>query len=66
MLTVFTKPVRSFSSLALGQSNDPQSPHYSDQARLMSERRLKPTYFNKEDLMKHVVSKKILKVRISQ
>ncbi len=35
---------------------------YSDQARLASERRLKPTYFNREDLMKHIESKQVLSV----
>jgi len=39
------------------------NPHsYSDQARLASERRLKPTYFNREDLMKHIESKQVLSV----
>jgi hypothetical protein len=32
------------------------------QARPASERRLKPTYFNREDLMKHVASKLVLSV----
>jgi acyl-homoserine lactone acylase PvdQ len=61
-LTIFTDPIRSFSALPLGQSGDPRSPYYSNQAQLISERRLKPTYFYKEDLLKHVVSEITLQV----
>jgi hypothetical protein len=61
-LTIFSNPVRSFTSAPYGQSDHAQSPHYSDQARLASERRLKPTYFNREDLMKHIESKQVLSV----
>jgi len=63
MVTFFTRPVRSFSALPFGQSEDPASSHYSDQAQLTSERRFKPTYFDEADLMKHVASKRILEVR---
>jgi acyl-homoserine lactone acylase PvdQ len=61
-LTIFSNPVRSFTSAPYGQSDHAESSHYSDQARLASERRLKPTYFNREDLMKHVESKQVLSV----
>jgi acyl-homoserine-lactone acylase len=61
-LTIFSNPIRSFTSAPWGQSDHAKSPHYSDQARLASERRLKPTYFNREDLMKHVASKQVLSV----
>jgi acyl-homoserine-lactone acylase len=61
-LTIFSNPIQSFTSAPFGQSDHPQSPHYSDQARLLSERRLKPTYFNQRELMKHVESKIILRV----
>ena len=36
-LTIFSNPIRSFASAPFGQSDPPQSPHYSDQARLASE-----------------------------
>ncbi|MEE8551351.1 MAG: penicillin acylase family protein, partial [Gemmatimonadota bacterium] len=62
-LTIFTDPIQSFTLAAFGQSDHPDSPHYSDQARLVSESRFKPTYFYKEDLLKHVVSTKTLDVR---
>ena len=45
-----------------GQSENPDSPYYVDQARLTSERRLKPTYFDTAELMNHVVSTKVLDV----
>ncbi len=63
-LTIFTDPIQSFTAAGFGQSDHPDSPHYSDQARLISERRFKPTYFYKEDLLKHVTSTKTLDVRI--
>ena len=49
-LTIFTDPIKSFSLSPLGQSSDSTSPHYSDLAQLLSERRLKPTLFNREEI----------------
>ena len=63
-LTIYTRPIQSFTAMHLGQSSHTDSPHYSDQAKLLSERKLKPTYFNKEELLKHVVSMKVLDVYI--
>ncbi len=51
-LTVFTDPIKSFSLSPLGQSADSSSPHYSDLARLLSERRLKPTLFPKDQILR--------------
>ncbi|HEX9138238.1 MAG TPA: penicillin acylase family protein [Steroidobacteraceae bacterium] len=62
-LTVFSNPIQSFTSAPYGQSDHPESPHYSDQSRLLSERRLKSTYFNREELLKHVESRKTLQIR---
>lgn len=62
LVTVFTDPIRSFDVLPLGQSARPGSPHYSDQARLISERRLRPTYFYREDLEGHIASEVTLDV----
>ncbi len=55
-IVVLSNPPKSYSLLPLGQSDDPTSPHYCDQAeRIMQPRRLKPTYFlNKRELMKNV------------
>ncbi len=57
-----TKPPRSWTLLPLGESDHPESKHWDDQAeQLFSPGKLKPTYFlNKEELLKHVESKKVL------
>jgi acyl-homoserine-lactone acylase len=56
-------PVRSYSVVPYGQSEFPDSPHYSDQAeKLFSKRLLRPTWYQKEELMEHVESKKTLSV----
>jgi acyl-homoserine-lactone acylase len=57
-----TKPPRSWTLLPLGESDHPESKHWDDQAeKLFSPGKLKPTYFlNKEELLKHVESKKVL------
>jgi acyl-homoserine lactone acylase PvdQ len=53
--------VTSYSATPYGQSNDPSSAHYADQAeRLFSAGRLKPTWFRKADLLKHVEAKTTL------
>jgi acyl-homoserine lactone acylase PvdQ len=62
-LTVFTDPIRSYSLAPLGQSSDPASPHYSDLARLLSERRLKPTLFNRDELLASRPRTTVLEVR---
>lgn len=56
-------PVVSFTALNFGESNDPPSPHYSDQARLMSEKRLKPTYFEPSTLRGHITQRRTLVTR---
>jgi acyl-homoserine lactone acylase PvdQ len=57
-----TQPPESFSLLPLGESDDPESPHFDDQAaRLLQNRALKPTYFlRKEELLQHVTSTMVL------
>jgi acyl-homoserine-lactone acylase len=62
VLSILTNPIQSFTSAPYGQSDHPESSHYSDQARLVSERRLKPTYFSKVDLMNHISSRITLEV----
>jgi acyl-homoserine lactone acylase PvdQ len=63
-LVVFTKPLQSFTLHIYGQSERPDSPHYADQTRLFSERRLKPTYFERAELMKHLESSRRLDVAV--
>ena len=61
-LVQFTDPIRSYTLHNYGQSENPDSPHYVDQAQLTSERRLKPTYFDVAELMNHVVSTEVIEV----
>jgi acyl-homoserine lactone acylase PvdQ len=60
LVTILSRPVRSFSGVPFGVSGRPNSPHFSDQARLASERRLKPTYFNRSELEGHIISRRNL------
>jgi hypothetical protein len=39
------------SYLHYGQSHDPSSPHYFDQAKLLSERRFKPAWLDWDDVV---------------
>jgi acyl-homoserine-lactone acylase len=54
-----TNPPKSWTVLPLGESDDPKSPHYDDQAeKLFSKSRMKPTYFlDKPELLKHLGGK---------
>lgn len=53
--------IESYSSVPWGVSNQPSSPHHTDQAReIFSKRKMKPTYFYKDDLLKVVSSEKVL------
>jgi len=53
--------IESYSLVAWGQSGDPNSPHYVDQSeKLYSPRKMKPTWFKKEELFKNVESEKTL------
>jgi acyl-homoserine-lactone acylase len=47
--------VRGASLVPFGASGDPLSPHYFDQAKLLSERRMKPEHFTEPDVMRHAV-----------
>ncbi|MEA2765599.1 MAG: acyl-homoserine-lactone acylase [Gemmatimonadaceae bacterium] len=63
LVVIFSDPVQSYSQLNFGESGDASSPHFSDQAQLMSEKRMKSTYFNESDLLKHVESRLDLNTR---
>jgi penicillin amidase len=47
----FGPKVRSASVLNFGQSGEPDSPHFFDQAKLLSERKLKPDLFDWPDVL---------------
>ncbi|MBD3176251.1 MAG: hypothetical protein GF320_13820 [Armatimonadia bacterium] len=48
--------VHSWTATPWGQSDDPQSPHFFDQAALFCEPALKPSWFHRDDLEGHVNS----------
>ena len=47
----FAPRVRSRSILFFGQSGDPESPHYFDQAVPYGLKRFKPAWFHREDVL---------------
>lgn len=51
---------QSFACAGFGQSHDPTSPHHTDQARLFSEARLRPTHFNRATRAAHVRNSRAL------
>jgi acyl-homoserine lactone acylase PvdQ len=56
--------VRSWSATPYGQSDDPASPHYADQAaKLYSPSRLKPTWFQAADLQGNIESTRVLAMK---
>lgn len=56
--------IESYSLVNWGQSGDPHSPHYVDQAeKLFSTRTFKPTWFRKEDLLRNLESEKVLTIQ---
>lgn len=61
-LVAFTEPLQSFTLHNFGQSQRPDSPFRMDQARLSSERRLKPVLFDKADLLRHATSELTLDI----
>jgi acyl-homoserine lactone acylase PvdQ len=61
-LTIFSQPIQSFTLHNFGQTARADSPHRDDQAKLTSERRLKPVLFEQSELMPRVVGKVELEV----
>jgi acyl-homoserine lactone acylase PvdQ len=53
----FSDPVKAKSYLHYGQSGDPDSPHFFDQAKLLSDRKFKDAYFYWDDVEAHTVEK---------
>jgi penicillin amidase len=57
MVVILSDPIQSFSILPWGESDHPDSPHYSDQAEaLFSKSQFKSTYFNKDELLNNLES----------
>ena len=60
-IVVMSKPPKSWLYIPLGQSDRPESPHFSDQAeKAFSPRRLKPSWWLPEDLAGHIESRTVL------
>ncbi len=58
---LYQEGIESYSLVAWGQSGNPSSPHYTDQSeKLYTNRRMKPTWFKKEDLKKNIESAKVI------
>ena len=61
-VVVLTDPVRSWTQPPVGQSDRADSPFFRDQAeRLFSPRKMKPSWFQKSEMLKHVHSRTELK-----
>ncbi len=62
-VVILTKPVQSWTQPPIGQSDHPESPFYRDQAeKLFSKGEMKPTWYQKAEMLKHVYSRTELRV----
>jgi len=60
-IVLLKDPIESYSAVPYGQSEDPGSPHYTDQGeKLFSRGLLKPTWFSEVDLLKNLESSRSL------
>ncbi|MEW6355467.1 MAG: penicillin acylase family protein [Planctomycetota bacterium] len=50
MSVELSKPPKSFSLFPMGMSNDPASPHHTDQTALYSQMKYKPIWFTRDDI----------------
>lgn len=62
-IVVLSQPIRSWTQPPIGQSDDPDSPHYADQAaQLLSQRRMKDTWWMPKDLAPNIISRTVLDI----
>ncbi len=54
MLTQLSNPIKSWSVFPLSESNHPNSKHYLDISKLYSEKKYKPAWFTKEEILNHL------------
>ncbi|HEV3447122.1 MAG TPA: penicillin acylase family protein [Gemmataceae bacterium] len=50
----FTSPPTAYSISAYSQTDDPKSPHHTDQSILFANEEFKPAYFTEEDIARHL------------
>ncbi len=61
-VVILTKHIQSWTQPPIGQSDHPDSPFYRDQAeKLFSKAQMKPTWYQKDELLRHVFSRVELK-----
>lgn len=65
IVTVLSDPIRSWSAILPGQHADPESPHAGDRLTLLSQRRVRPTWFDPTELAGHTVSTQDVPVALS-
>jgi acyl-homoserine-lactone acylase len=53
----FSDPPRAYSILAYGQSNNPESPHHTDQAEMFAKNEMKTVVYTEEDIKKDLKKK---------
>jgi acyl-homoserine lactone acylase PvdQ len=53
MIVMEGNPKQIWSLLPYGESKDPSSPHYNDQAKLHSQRKVKRFWFTPEEILHH-------------
>jgi acyl-homoserine lactone acylase PvdQ len=53
MIVMEGNPKQIWSLLPYGESQDPSSPHYNDQAKLHSQRKVKRFWFTPEEILHH-------------
>jgi len=56
MIVMETNPKQVWSLLPYGESQHPSSPHYNDQAKLHSQRKVKRFWFTPEEIQNHTES----------
>jgi len=54
MLLAFDSPIKVFSVMPVGESEDPTSPHYADLTELFSKRELKPFPFTDREIRRYL------------
>ena len=57
MVVEFTDPIKAFTITPYGASDDPKSPHFSDQSELFSKDQMKPAWFSEKDIKANLEKK---------